>query len=231
MPKMKPSVRLPEKPAKALLASIPRESIARALEIASQSPDDKFDQMLKYMCDPRFGRELSLYAIARRCNVSLRELTEMFRDSQMMEGTARMLNHVPDVMEDIAIDARSKMDVCPRCNGSGQEIEKCSDCNGSKRASEAKGRPTPIRCKTCEGKGKVSVGECLKCGGTGKIRVVGDEAARKLLMEATGQTGKKGPLVAQQFNLTAGTQSLEDMIAATDRILKSPRVIEGEVSD
>ncbi len=47
-----------------------------------------------------------------------------------------------------------------------------------------------------------------------------------MVMESVGLTGKKGPLIAQNFNL-GGDQSHEDTIKAAMGALQAPVTIEG----
>lgn len=76
-----------------------------------------------------------------------------------------------------------------------------------------------VLCKRCEGEGSKDGKECGACDGSGRVRRPGDKEARRFVGEATGITGRKGPLVAQQFNIGGG-DSLEDTVAITEKLLK-----------
>lgn len=125
-------------------------------------------------------RDCTLANLVGRAEMTLSELQRAFRSVKLDEALIRLYKHFPDVAEDVAKDARSTRVACPRCDGS-----KVVGVGKKQRA-------------------------CPRCKGKGEIRAIGDEASRKLLFETAGLTGRRGPLIAQQFNL--GGESLEDTV-------------------
>lgn len=149
----------------------------------------------------------SLALSCRRCNVSLQELQDMWSKHQLSRGLIRVSNQLPEILEDTATDARSRFEVCDRCDGAG-EITRF--------------------------RGEESITEtCPKCKGAREVRVAGDAESRKQIFEMTGLTGKSGPLVAIQQNTFVG-ETLDDTLSAAQKILTgqvSQDVIDVEATD
>jgi RecJ-like exonuclease len=72
-----------------------------------------------------------------------------------------MLNHLPDIMKDIAEDSESRDVPCPRCDGVGHVMRE----NGA--------------------------APCPQCDGAGKVSVPGDAHARRLIFEILGLIGPR----------------------------------------
>jgi hypothetical protein len=106
----------------------------------------------------------------RKFNISLHEAQCLYTDHMRYQGLLRMSSQVPQVMADVAEDAKSRMRVCPRCDGE-KVVE---STRGNKRGRRV----------------------CPDCKGTGEVRVIGDKHARDLVFESMKLTGQKGPLVA-----------------------------------
>ena len=160
---------------------ISQDEFVQALESSSS---EKMGLLRNAMCDPDFHR-YSLVQLCRHVGANIIDLYEAWRSYQHSVGLIRALGHVPDILDDIAVDARAKDRVCPTCRGTGQ------------------------------GEG----GDCLTCDGQKIVRVSGDTDSRKIILEATGITGK-GRGVNININNTIGkTDSMEDVINITGRIL------------
>jgi DnaJ-class molecular chaperone len=103
-----------------------------------------------------------------------------------------MSKHMPKVLEDTAIDAKSRFDVCRTCRGTGEIIDGKKD--------------TYVK--------------CWKCSGKGKIRKPGDTDARKLVFESAGLTNKSRPAVNVNVGAGAGAvPPVESDMQGIDRIL------------
>ena len=103
-----------------------------------------------------------------------------------------MMTHIPDVMEDVAIDSKSKVVVCNVCQGDGKLHDK-----------EVNRKRNPI---------------CPECHGDGVIRLLGDKDARLLAFETVGL--KKGMGITNIVNVDNrhGTPSMEDQIADVEKV-------------
>jgi hypothetical protein len=185
--------------------SLSREELQLAV---AASPNEKAELLLLHMTDPAL-RTMSLPTMAKRCGLRYADVLKLIRDYRLDQGLLKMTEHVPRVMEDIAVDAQSQVVKCPSCSGMGELWKYDKEEN-------------PI-----EGSNKV----CVTCDGTGKLRKIGDADARKLMFETLKLTGQRGPLVAQQFNMgSAG--SVEDVVDVVEGALAAPiEAIEAEVTD
>lgn len=160
---------------------------------------DKYAPFLAALRSAEY-QHMTYAKIMQRFNVTLHELNSLYRDGQRNIGLFSMSSHLPKVMEDVSIDAESKMVVCPRCDGE-------------------------LLVKNSEDKPKV----CPECDGAGKIRQVGDKHARDLVFESVGLTSQKGPIVAIQQNFGSGrggdglNSSLEDTLRMTQTITMGER--------
>lgn len=173
-----------------------QDEVLRALQT---SDDPVAKDVLKSMLMPT---PWSFTAICRHHGLTYTSLVEMFSKYQINSGLIRQMRYVPKAMEDNAIDALSKFEPCPRCDGDGE----IPDENAESVDGEIKVRIT----KTCP-----------LCKGRKEVRVPGDKLARELLFESAGLTGKKGPSVAIQQNFGAGgDHSIESTLALTQKLLK-----------
>lgn len=135
-------------------------------------------------------KDVAIGTLCANVGLSLHQVVDFFRKTKMDEGLIRAYKHVPDMLEDTAKDALRTEESCWKCQGE-KEIEK----DGVKSL-------------------------CPECKGKGAIVVPGNTDARKLMFETVGLTGKRGPLVAQQFNFGPGTDSQEDVLKNVHRLMK-----------
>lgn len=163
-------------------SAVDRQELMIALQ---SSEDSRFAALYNAMAKEK----TPLLALCKRLGIGWHELVQSYRTHKMNEGIVRMMDHFPEVAEDTAIDAKSRLECCPKCEGEGIVPD----------GEESK--------------------PCRRCSGTGKVRVSGDAAARALLFEALGMKGQKGPMVAQQFNFGSGAlEPLEKTVSVVQRI-------------
>jgi len=150
---------------------IPRDDLGYALQRITE--DDKMRNLAELLLSPKHEHlKCSLRTLAVRCGLTYMDVVDAFRRSKIGEGLMRMYQHVPDVLEHTAQDAKT----------------------------------TTRECNVCKGLGSMNKGRtCNVCQGTGEIHKKGDADDRKLIFEAAGLTGKRGPLIAQQFNIQGDT--------------------------
>src|SRR5215472_13271022 len=160
--------------------SVPREEWLAALD-ASDNP--QVNAIARCMVDPSMSK-FSLPTIARRCGVQYTQLLKLITQHRLDQGLLAMSAHVPQVLEDVAVDAKSQMVPCPACEGKGQRVVATVTTTIDKKKVEEE-----------------HLSACYACEGTGKLRKAGDSDARKLMFDTLKLTGQKAPLVAQQFNL------------------------------
>lgn len=180
-----------------LETSLPRNEMIQVLQ---PSADPRVQQLLEMLLssNPEVMK-LSLPNIAAQCRLSYAELVREIAKGRVTEGVLRMSKHIPKVLEDTALDARSKNDICDACSGTGQVIEN---------------RPQYKKSDD------VTWTDCAKCNGKGKIRRPGNTEARKLVFEAAGLTNKRGPAVNVNVRNGGGNMpSVESEMSSLDRIL------------
>src|SRR5690242_20993399 len=105
-----------DKSLRTFLETFPRETVA---QFCRTSPDPRIQKMWMMMCNPAF-RTHTLSTLARNLDITFKEFVDAFRDIQQMQGVARLMLHAPDVLEDTAIDAKSRMVACTECRGTGE---------------------------------------------------------------------------------------------------------------
>lgn len=162
------------------------------------SNDPKFQMLMFALGNPRL-RGHSFAELCRRCQLSIIDITNLWRNHQVQRGMLRMMNHMPQVMEDTAEDAKAHVHTCTRCDGlgklEGETINK---------------RVNPV---------------CPECHGDGKIRVIGDKDARALVFESAGL--KKAPQ-GTQVNVNVGSgPSFDETIANAENALDAIDITPG----
>jgi hypothetical protein len=169
---------------------------------------DKYDTLLRALHDPIYAR-CSFPHLLRKFGISLHEAQCLYTDHMRQWALLGVANHLPEIMEDVAEDARSHMEVCPRCDG-----EKVVE--------------------STRGDGKATK-PCPNCSGSGQVRVIGDPHARDLVFEAMKLTRQRGPLVAIQNNNFRGNPDsrMEGLLKAAQQAgaievpKREPDAIEG----
>lgn len=159
--------------------------------ILGESEDEKLQTFLILMHDPAYAR-YGFSTLARKCRLTLQRLQEVYTDGMRHLGLLRMASHLPQVMEDVAIDAENTLTTCPRCDGL---------------------MVTPF--------GENGTRPCPQCEGTGKVKHMGDKHARDLMFETAKLTGQKGPLLAIQ-QIFGGDARMETMLKKTRAIVLEP---------
>jgi hypothetical protein len=182
-------------PARRFWNTIDREEFELAL-----TSNDKYDAFLRALHDPHYSR-CSFPTLLRKFNISLHEAQMLYTDHMRQWGLLEISNQLPEIMSDVAEDARTHMQACPRCDG-----EKFVESTRDHR--------------------KV-LKPCPNCTGSGTVRVIGDKHARDLVFESMKLTRQRGPLVAIQQNISppgAGLDaSLESLLKMTQAIVMGER--------
>ena len=156
------------------------------------SGDPRARQLAETLLDPAY-RHHSFGKLCERAGISGREVVDLFRKYKIDEGIVRMAQHLPDVLEDAAIDAKSSMGCCRRCDGLGS---------------------VPLT----EGGDR----ECPLCFGTGQVRIPGDKDARALVFKANELTGR-GSLVSIQTNVVPQQFDFVRIVREAQEIIDIPR--------
>jgi len=89
------------------------------------------------------------------------EVDKMWIDYNRRQGYVKVASHLPDIMEDVAEDARTRVSMCRNCDGLGRMEDQPE---------------FPL---------------CPICDGSGKVRKIGDHRSRELVFEAMKITSKE----------------------------------------
>ncbi len=118
------------------------------------SSDERVHRLAEMMIDPAYSR-FTLGKLCQRVGLSTLDLLELFRRHKLDMGIIKMSRRAPEIMEDVARDAESRMEACKECSGTGSVKDKNT--------------------------GEMS--RCLHCAGEGRVRVPGDDKARRLFFK------------------------------------------------
>ena len=164
-----------------------------ALEMFLAEKDNpKYETFLALLHDPAYAK-LPFAQIARLAKISLSEFQQVYTDGMRHMGLLRMANALPQIMEDVAEDARNSTQLCHRCDGTGI---------------------------VPDGERKTKV--CPVCDGERRVKKMGDKHARNLIFETAKLTGQAGPMVAIQQNFSIGDTRMESMLKKTRSIVLEP---------
>lgn len=190
---------------------MPRAEMAYIMECAG---DERAQRLMKTMLDPRY-RKRTLPWMARECGLSYMDVVLLIKNHHIGDGTVRMSRYVPQAMEDIAVDSLSKEVTCGNCKG--VKVNDVAVVPVTEIVEDEKSQRAVVMQKLDDA-GAPMWEKCLVCDGTGTLRKVGDTDARRIMFETLGLTGRKGPLVVQQFN----SGSMEDTVGAAHDVLDVP---------
>src|SRR5579862_3785428 len=107
-----------------LQTAVSREDLMKALD---QAESQKAFALFQMLCD-RAYRNHSLARLCEKAGLSYLELVDLFRVFRLDEALLVMLTHIPQVMEDTAINAltRRSAEACSGCGRiDGQSCMKC----------------------------------------------------------------------------------------------------------
>jgi hypothetical protein len=189
-----------DKAMKEFWSHIDKDKMREALREAGE---DKHLALAGLLLDPSYNGSLS--TACKDCGLTLNALNDLWRKHNMSEGLIRVAARLPKVMEDTALDAESKYEVCDRCDGEGSVERTRLVDDVMTTVSES----------------------CPRCKGAREIRIAGDAKARDQVFEMVGLTGKaQGPLVAIQQNFT-GPEDFEGRSTLVQKLLQQPRRDDG----
>ncbi len=190
------------------------------------STEKRYTELLRVMHHP-VTRTWSLTRIAKRCGLTLVDLTKFWRDSRMQQAMLITSNALPGIMTDIVHDASNKPATCPRCDGYGTLLDDRAELPADVFARDDNPQSAAYDGRTALDF-KQPLRPCPECHGTGEITARGDGEARKMLLEAAGVTGKRAPVIMNQHNHFPG--SVENFVDKWDKEDASD-IIDAEMED
>jgi hypothetical protein len=147
-----------------------RESLALVLRL---SPNPRMQLLAAQALDPIF-KHTSFSKLAENNGLNYHMLSTEYKEIQRSVGFIRAAQHLPDLMEQVAVDAKSTWQPCKRCQANGTI---------GKPVKDDKGEVVRVEEETC-----------TACKGEGKVYVLGDADRLKLTLEMFQLTGKSGGL-------------------------------------
>ena len=124
------------------------------------SGDPRAQRLLEMLMDPAY-RNHSLGKLCEKVGLRVVDLLDLFRKFKWDVGTIDLYQQLPQIVKELADDARSSQAACGRCDGEGTL-----------------------------GVGESEEKSCPQCEGTGQVRVPGDPQARRLFLQLTGMIGR-----------------------------------------
>jgi len=112
---------------KRLATTLSQDELVGALH---SSADERAVRLLQMMGDPAFA-QFSLGKLCQRVGLTSIDLLNAFRNYQLLRGIIEMSRVAPEIMADVAEDARSRMETCKGCQGEGMiNTRRCPQCEG-----------------------------------------------------------------------------------------------------
>lgn len=201
--------------ARAVLDTIGRVQLVEVLQSITPEGDEGLrtpsGRLLAYLEDHSFDGS-SITKLARDAGLLLHEIVDLTCNYHISMGRIQAARHVPQVLDDIGEDAKSRLVPCLKCGGSGKEGGAIDD-----ELLEILGDTDALL---------EEFPDCEYCNGSGHLRQIGDSDSRKILLETMGIYNKKGPAVAIQKNTQinnnyAGGSPPEDAAFRIQKIIDS----------
>lgn len=151
----------------------------------------------KLLVDPEFTstNAYTLQVLCKKHKLPFNAMVQAFRDAKLAQVAIATLNqvagHVPEVVEQLVVDATNRWEGCTICDGTGR-IHRINEAG--EFAHDSEGSPITQLCFDCRGKGRKYVRH--------------DFANRSKLLDLAGLRPDKGPLVQQTFNQQANIAAL-----------------------
>lgn len=192
-----------------------RCNIPQLEDALALSTEKRWTELLRVMHHP-ITRNWSMTRIAKRCGLTLGDLTKFWRDSRMQQAMLITSDALPGVMQNIADDASNRKHACPRCDGYGTLLnDRAGNSNYPQALDDSPQTPVFEGAVGTSLNSEQPLRPCPECRGTGEVTARGDNDARKLLLEVGGVTGKKAPVIMNQHNHFPG--SVENFVDKWDK--------------
>jgi hypothetical protein len=106
-----------------------REEVALVLRL---SESEKMRFLAQHALDPIHDRT-SFATLCDKFNVSYKQVADAYKTVKQSEGLLRAASYLPDLMEQVAVDAKSRTNKCFPCSGTGtiSDGKPCKECKGT----------------------------------------------------------------------------------------------------
>lgn len=89
--------------------------------VLGHSPDARIQRLVTDLISPDpDNTRSSLARIAERHGLNFHDISEEYTRLRKSEGFIRAAHHIPEIMEQVAEDAKNRWEECARCNGTGK---------------------------------------------------------------------------------------------------------------
>ena len=168
--------------------------------IFAMSSDPRFRELAKQSRDQLCNGARSFAWLAEHLNLSYPAIAKEYTELQKSIGYTRAAAHLPDLMEQVMVDAKSVTADCPDCQGTGE---------------------VPGAVVEGQEPGSVAGVPCPSCGGAGEHYIPGDIDRVKLALETFQLVGAK-PSVAVNFDMSGSGrgEGLGDLATSVSTILE-----------
>lgn len=182
-----------------------RENIALVLRM---SGDERMRAIARDAMDPLWSTK-SFAAIVEMRGANWHDVADEYKKIKKAEGIIRAADHLPALMEQVAVDAASRDKRCRICKGKGK-VPDHKAMAASKKEADARGEEFTEEIWL----------ECENCEGSGKVYVLGDTERLKLMFDTFGLTGKNtGTLVNLDLRNVKSNEGLSSLAASIAPIL------------
>lgn len=191
-----------------------RENIVLILR---HSPSPQVRELCRRASDLIY-RSTSFAQLAEHLGLNYHDLAKEYKEIQRSMGYVRAAAHLPDLMEQVALDAKSVWKLCKRCKGtkvititpSPKEVKALKASEEYMQAVVDGDKETVDRIDLQAAPHDV---ECPSCDGEGKIYQLGDVDRLRMALEMFALTNKTGAGVNVNLDLrsTDKPESLESL--------------------
>ena len=140
--------------------------------------------------NPIFKRT-SFAALAERHALNIHMLSDEFKAIMRSDGLMRAAQHLPEIIEQVAVDAKSRDVKCKACKGAGTVVRVVKGEEGEPDIEERD--------------------PCDKCDGKGTVYQLGDADRLKMIFETFGLTGKGGGVNILNLTKVGGSESMSEL--------------------
>jgi len=185
-----------------------RETLALVLRLSDKPA---FQHLAAQAMSPlQADRSTSFAMLIEKHGLNIHSIAEEFKSIQRSTGFMRAAQHLPDIMEETAVAAKSHDKKCSACKGKGNVPDYALMAKGKKEAEERGEEFTEVLTLPCD-----------ICDGKGTVRVAGDLERLKITLETFELLGKRAGLnLNLDLRKVDAHESLGDLASSLGPILE-----------
>lgn len=171
--------------------------------------EGKYEKLFGLLTDPLHKRH-SIAEKVKMCGITPVELLELMQRANEMMGLLKMAEHIPVVMEQQAVNAKTKIVTCTTCNGEGRVSYQYYKESGFDEDGD------PVY------KQKFGLKDCPGCDGTKLMSVEADGKTVDRALKLSGMLKEEvgvGAKVNTQVNVQVNAPKHEDTVSEIGKII------------